>query len=64
MDIGNLSIQIIEAELTRDIEVVGKMDPYAVFTYDGKVVLKTNVCTDQGKTPKWTNEHFEIKVID
>ena len=46
MSIGNLSIQIIEAELTRDIEIVGKMDPYAVFTFDSKAIFKTHVCTD------------------
>jgi hypothetical protein len=38
MNIGTLSIQILEAELTRDIEIIGKMDPYGVFTFDGKII--------------------------
>ena len=30
---GNLSLIVIEAELTRDTERFGKMDPYVKFTY-------------------------------
>lgn len=32
---GHLSIKAIEAKLTRDIEVFGKMDPYIVVEYIG-----------------------------
>lgn len=33
---GHLIIHLKEASLTRDTEMIGKMDPYAFFIHDGK----------------------------
>ena len=34
---GNLSLVIQRAELTRDTEFFGKMDPYVLITFDSKI---------------------------
>ena len=57
---GKLRLTVIEAKLTRDTELFGKMDPYCVITYRD-TVLKTKVIEKGGKTPKW-NEPFVIDV--
>ena len=54
-------ITLIEAKLTRDTEWLGKMDPYVIFKYREQE-WKSTVCQDQGKTPKWVNQHWEIDV--
>lgn len=58
---GNLKIRICEAKLYRDVESVGKMDPYCLLTYE-KQKEKTKVLTDAGKFPKF-NEEFILKSI-
>ena len=49
---GQLSIEICEAELTRNTEMIGKMDPYVKFKYDKKE-MKTRVKDEAGKHPRW-----------
>jgi Ca2+-dependent lipid-binding protein len=45
---GTLQVEILSANLSRDTEILGKMDPYATFEWDtlnkkeGK--YKTKVC--------------------
>lgn len=56
--IGPLHIKIISAQLTRDTELVGKMDPYVEFKIGGQNVYKTAVLDGAGKTPQW-NEEFD-----
>jgi len=51
---GTLVFKPLEAKLTHDTEVLGKMDPYVqVLIGDKKVQGK--VCTDGGKHPKWND---------
>jgi len=54
-----LYLTIARAELTRDTEWLGKMDPYCVLTHRG-TVLKTSVKQAAGKKPIW-NEHCTFK---
>jgi hypothetical protein len=49
---GNLVIKPIRATLTRDTELVGKMDPYVVFKFGDKK-FKTSTKQEAGKTPNW-----------
>ena len=57
---GKLTLIIQRAELTRDTETFGKMDPYVLITFDSKI-RKTSVKQEGGKIPIW-NEKFEIQV--
>jgi Ca2+-dependent lipid-binding protein len=51
---------VVEARLTKDTELFGKMDPYAVITLrETKVRTKTK--QNAGKNPKWL-EMFDIQV--
>jgi len=49
---GKLKLTICEAKLTRDTEMLGKMDPYCVITYNGNK-LKTATKVEAGKRPVW-----------
>jgi len=49
---GRLTLTVIEADLKRDTETFGKMDPYAVLTLNGQK-YKTKVLDGAGKKPKW-----------
>ena len=57
---GKLALTVIEAILTRDTEIIGKMDPY-VKIKTGQQVFKTTVKDETGKTPVF-NETFELNV--
>lgn len=58
--VGMLKIRVIEARLTRDTEIFGKMDPYATLQIREQV-HRTRVLDNAGKTPKW-EQIFEIDV--
>ena len=60
IDIGILSLTVIEADLTRDTETFGKMDPFVKFTY-GDLKFMTTEKSNAGKKPIW-NETFLINV--
>ena len=49
---------MVSAELTHDVDLFCKMDPYLLIDYNG-VQQRTKVCRDGGKTPIW-DETFEI----
>ena len=57
---GTLRLTIIEAELTRDTEMFGAMDPY-VQICQRMQMFRTKTQDDAGKTPKW-NETFDLDV--
>jgi len=59
---GDLAITMIEANLTRDVETFGKMDPYVIFRANGKENRSATI-DDAGKTPAW-NQSFDVKVTD
>ena len=59
---GTLVLEIIEAKLTRNTELFGKMDPYVVVKVPTRdFQFKTKVHDAGGKKPKW-NESVEIPV--
>ena len=56
--------------MTRDVEILGQMDPYCSFTINNQQ-YKTGVQQDQGKNPIWNRrfvfeyvDKLEIKVMD
>ena len=58
---GKLAIMILEARLTRDTEMFGKMDPY-VLGETRMQRFRTETQEDAGKTPTWANEVFNVDV--
>jgi Ca2+-dependent lipid-binding protein len=56
------TVVIVEGKLTRDVEALGKMDPYVVFKCNGREV-RTNTDLDAGKIPKW-NKKFDCQLPD
>jgi Ca2+-dependent lipid-binding protein len=49
---GLLDVRIEKATLTRDTELVGKMDPYVEIKLGSRKV-RTSVKEEAGKTPVW-----------
>jgi Ca2+-dependent lipid-binding protein len=50
---GSLKLTVVQAQLTRNTETFGKMDPYVkIETRMQK--FKTNTINGGGKTPKWS----------
>ena len=49
---GKLIVSPLQAQLTRDTETFGKMDPYVVVVF-GSQSQKSSVCSNGGKTPSW-----------
>lgn len=69
---GHLIIHPILAELYRDVESFGRMDPYCVVKVAGHTE-KTHIAENMGKHPSWQDrlsfkigyeEHYEIAVWD
>lgn len=48
----SLYITFVEAVLTHDTEMFGKMDPYVRITSE-QFGVQTKVCEKGGKKPKW-----------
>ncbi len=57
---GKLRLTVIEARLTRDTEMFGKMDPFCKIQYRDQNIT-TTVQKNAGKLPRW-NETFDINV--
>ena len=53
-----LKLTIVEACLTRDIEIFSKMDPYVIINYNGNI-MQTPVLQEAGTNPIW-NQTFQI----
>lgn len=63
--IGPLHIKIVGAALTRDTEMIGKMDPYLELSIGGVQVHKTKTLDEAGKNPQWNEEcSFEVKDLN
>eukprot|EP00347_Sterkiella_histriomuscorum_P021505 403333744 len=60
--IGQLDLRIVRAELFRDTEIIGKMDPYVHVEYNGEQ-FKTATQKDAGKHPVW-DQMFSFPVIN
>ena len=57
---GSVILKPVRAELSKDKDGLGKMDPYCkIKTNSGE--LKTHTANDQGKTPFW-NDSFQIQL--
>lgn len=50
---GRLQLTIVEANLSRDTEMFGKMDPYCMVVFDQKKGMKTHTAESAGTKPKW-----------
>lgn len=53
---GLLDVRIERAALTRDTELIGKMDPYVEIVLGGQKV-RTSVKDEAGKTPVWMEQY-------
>lgn len=53
-------MNLVEAKLTRDTEVMGSMSPYVTMVFKGKK-YKSKTLDYAGKTPKW-NQKFTFEV--
>jgi len=62
MSLGKLTITLLEAKFTRDVDLIRKMDPYVKFE-SREQTFKSGVDKKGGKTPKWESDNvFEIDV--
>ncbi len=57
---GNLKVNVISANLMKDTDLIGKMDPYFEIQV-GSQKNKSQVSKDQGTKPVW-NQEFAFKV--
>jgi hypothetical protein len=48
----NIIVRPMGANLTRDTEILGRMDPYCVVSCGGQRQM-TEVCQDGSKNPSW-----------
>jgi len=58
---GTLKLDVVEAQLTRDTETFGKMDPYVKLN-SRMQSFRTKTVNGGGKNPKWSAESFTIDV--
>ena len=59
--LGSLKIQVLRAELTHDVDVIARMDPYTVIACPSiHFREKTEVHKKGGKKPEWHDAHFKI----
>lgn len=59
---GTITFKPIEANLSRDTDIIGKADPYCMFTVGGQKI-KGPVCKSGGTHPVW-NEVVTISTAD
>ena len=62
MQTGTLRFSVAQAELIRDTEMMGKMDPFVEVRVAGQE-YKSEVCKNGGKKPEWSDS-FEIRVMN
>jgi Ca2+-dependent lipid-binding protein len=58
---GLLKIFILEAQLERDCDTFGKMDPYVVINTRMQRI-RTKTAKGQGKKPSWAEECMDVDV--
>lgn len=58
---GKLTLEVLEARIKRDVELVGTMDPYVKFKLRDDH-WKSPVCKNGGKNPKWEGAVWEVDV--
>ena len=52
-------LQIVEAEITHDTELVAKMDPYVKIFNDDQI-WRSTTAKKGGKNPKWKHQRMKI----
>ena len=57
---GTVTLACVEAELTRNVAKLTKMDPFVKFRCHENTFI-TPVCSNGGKHPKWS-KFFEVRV--
>ena len=60
--LGELKIKVVSAVLKEDLDLLTKMDPYAIFIL-GSQKFSTHVANNQGMFPEWGDE-FTFFVSD
>lgn len=63
---GRLMLHCIEGKGLRNVDTVGRQDPYVQFTVDGQsatIRKKTKVDTDGGTDPRW-DEMVYLDIVD
>ena len=62
---GTLTLKVLRAKLTRDVNPIWMMDPYATVVIKGKKVLGTRVHQNGGLRPIW-DQHLKLtfRVVD
>lgn len=58
---GSLTIDLIEAKLTRNVQIIGKMDVFVKFTH-GSAKHKSPILDNIGMEPKWQNCKFDFLI--
>lgn len=53
-------MEVVQALMTKDMELIGEMDPYVVLKYQNQK-FRTRVHGEGGKTPVW-NQTFSIVI--
>ncbi|KRX05954.1 C2 domain [Pseudocohnilembus persalinus] len=56
---GKLTVHLRKATLKKDVQLIGKQDPYVKISF-GKQTKTSTVCEDGGMFPTWKNEKFEF----
>ncbi len=54
---GSLKVELVEAKLTRDVEMFGKMDPYVIIRTPFQE-WRSATKKSGGKFPRWSMEYF------
>ena len=52
-NLGLLLVTPTKAKLLKDLDTLGKMDPYCKVTVGKQAPMKTKPCSGGGKTPIW-----------
>jgi len=58
---GELDIKVLDAKLTRDTEMFGKMSPFVQIEIGGQM-RKTATARKAGKTPNFNGEILRFKI--
>lgn len=59
---GTLTLRPLSANISRDTQIIGKMDPYCKIVL-GKQKVQSQVCKNGGKHPHW-DDTMTLRVID
>lgn len=58
---GLLEFKPVSAVLTRDVQTIGKMSPFAEFILSKNSRFKTEIANEAGKNPVWVSTPFQVQ---